>query len=160
MCCALSGNTSSQWNLCSTPHFEDKSSTFKRDDHTKIGANFSENSGPVNSNCTWCTGTSGLYWIENRKEWKQFVQHKVNEILTQTSKDQWKHVPGKENPADLGTRGADPSQLKNSKLWSFGPAWLRKDEKEWPVKFQIEETPESMIEAKQVSMFWSYHRKK
>ena len=87
--------------------------------------------------------------IENRTEWKQFVQHRVNEILTQTSKDQWKHVPGKENPADLGTRGADPSQLKNSKLWWFGPAWLTKDEKKWPVKFQTEETPESMIEAKQ-----------
>ena len=97
----------------------------------------------------WLDSMTALYWIENRKEWKQFVQHRVNEILTQTSKDQWKHVPGKENPADLGTRGADPSQLKNSKLWWFGPAWLTKDEKEWPVKFQIEETPESMIEAKQ-----------
>ena len=54
-------------------------------------------------------------------------------------KDQWRHVPGKENPADLGTRGADPSQLKNSKFLWVGPAWLTKDEKEWPVKFQIEE---------------------
>ena len=97
----------------------------------------------------WLDSMTALYWIENRKKWKQVVQHRVNEILMRTSKDQWRHVPGKEDPADLGTRGVDPSQLKNSKLWWFGPAWLTKDEKERPMKFQIEETPASMIETKQ-----------
>ena len=52
----------------------------------------------------WLESMTALYWIENRKKWKQFVQHRVNEILTQTSKHQWRHVLGKENSADLGTR--------------------------------------------------------
>ena len=44
----------------------------------------------------WLDSVTALYWIENRKEWKQLVQHRVNEILTRTSKNQWRHVPGKE----------------------------------------------------------------
>ena len=34
----------------------------------------------------WLGSMTALYWIENRKEWKQFVQHKVNEIFTQQAK--------------------------------------------------------------------------
>uniref|UniRef100_A0AC34FHU9 Integrase catalytic domain-containing protein n=1 Tax=Panagrolaimus sp. ES5 TaxID=591445 RepID=A0AC34FHU9_9BILA len=40
-------------------------------------------------------------------------------------------VPGKLNPADLGTRGISLDELKSSS-WLTGPDFLRKDRKEWP----------------------------
>ena len=44
---------------------------------------------------------TALYWIMNKGEWKQFVHHRVNEILTLTNKEDWGHCPGVENPADI-----------------------------------------------------------
>ena len=35
----------------------------------------------------WSDSKTALYWIQNRNEWKQFVQHRVNEILTLSSKE-------------------------------------------------------------------------
>ena len=45
------------------------------------------------------------------------VQHRVNEILRVSCKEQWGHVPGKESPADIGSRGMSASGLKGSTLW-------------------------------------------
>ena len=50
----------------------------------------------------WLDSKTALYWIFNKGEWKQFVQHRVNEILQLSKKEGWGHVPGNENPADLG----------------------------------------------------------
>ena len=66
-----------------------------------------------------------LYWIQNRGEWKVFVQHRVREILELTEKSHWGHVSGLENPADLGSRGVTASQLCDSRLWWEGPQWLK-----------------------------------
>jgi hypothetical protein len=52
----------------------------------------------------WLDSKTALYWINNRGEWKQFVRHRVNEILRLTRKRDWGHCPGEENPADLGSR--------------------------------------------------------
>ena len=49
----------------------------------------------------WLDGKTALYRIQNNGEWKQFVQHRVNEILGLTRKEDWGHVPGVENQADL-----------------------------------------------------------
>ena len=34
----------------------------------------------------WLDSRTALYWIQNKNEWKQFVQHRVNEILTLTKR--------------------------------------------------------------------------
>ena len=52
----------------------------------------------------WSDSKTALCWIENRGEWKQFVRHRVNEILKLTDKTEWGHCPGKQNPADLGKK--------------------------------------------------------
>lgn len=36
----------------------------------------------------------------------------------------WRHVDGKENPADLLTRGVLPKDLVDSKLWLHGLSWI------------------------------------
>ena len=42
----------------------------------------------------WLDSSTALCWIQNRGEWKQFVRHRVNEILKLTNKEHWGHCPG------------------------------------------------------------------
>ncbi|GFT77646.1 integrase catalytic domain-containing protein [Trichonephila clavipes] len=44
----------------------------------------------------------------------------------------WRHVPYKENPADIASRGIDPKCLPDCKLWWQGPPWLRLETSSWP----------------------------
>lgn len=48
----------------------------------------------------------------------------MNEILKRTEKEFWRHCPGKENPADLPSRGLTPLELSASALWRRGPIWM------------------------------------
>ena len=79
----------------------------------------------------WLDSKTALFWMNNNKEWKQFVQHRVNEVLTLSNKAEWRHCPGTDNPADIGSRGITADVLKNSKLWWHGPHWLIKDKLLW-----------------------------
>ena len=53
----------------------------------------------------WLDSNTAICWIKGSKEWKQFVQNRVNEILSLTEESMWNHCPGVENPADIGSRG-------------------------------------------------------
>jgi hypothetical protein len=44
----------------------------------------------------------------------------------------WRYCPGPQNTADVPTRGMSSNELKESRLWWEGPAWLRNSEEEWP----------------------------
>lgn len=64
-------------------------------------------------------------WIKGESSrWKQFVRNRVIEIQSLTDPACWKHVSGKENPADLLTRGVHAGLLTQSSLWLHGPPWL------------------------------------
>ena len=66
-----------------------------------------------------------LYWVTGMdKEWKPFVQNRVNEIRRLVPPDCWRHCPGQENPADIPSRGISPTELSKSLLWRHGPNWL------------------------------------
>ena len=45
----------------------------------------------------------------------------------------WRHVPMKENPADIGSRGMVASELKDNYLWFHGPPFLLEPCKFWPL---------------------------
>ena len=69
-----------------------------------------------------------LYWIlGTSKEWKQLAQNRVTEIRKCISSNHWKHCAGKDNPADLPSRGLSLPDLSLSQLWSEGPEWLNDD---------------------------------
>ncbi|XP_063601659.1 uncharacterized protein LOC134777731 [Penaeus indicus] len=68
-----------------------------------------------------------LAWIKgNPSRWKAFVSNRVVEIQSLTSPCHWYHCSGKENPADLISRGELAEPLVNSTLWMNGPSWLSK----------------------------------
>jgi len=72
-----------------------------------------------------------LFWIQGtRHEWKQFVENRVNTIWSLVAPHHWKHCPGKENPADIPSRGMSARDLADSPLWQCGPDWLQ-DREEW-----------------------------
>ena len=52
------------------------------------------------------------------------MENRVNEVRRLVLPKCWKHCPGKENPADLPSRGMTPAELAGSKLWRYGPDWL------------------------------------
>lgn len=57
-----------------------------------------------------------LHWIKGvvDKELKPFVQNRVNEIRRLLPGDHWRRCPGKENPADLPSRGVTPLEMSRS----------------------------------------------
>ena len=67
-----------------------------------------------------------LFWIQGHdKEWRQFVENRVREIRQLSSVEYWRHCPGRDNPADLPSRGIDLDTLSNDPLWLNGPTWLK-----------------------------------
>ena len=53
-----------------------------------------------------------LQWIRyNDKKQPVFVAKRVAEISDSTTVDQWSHIDGVKNPADLGTRGISYPEL-------------------------------------------------
>ena len=82
----------------------------------------------------WGDSQDALAWIKNGDEvrYKQFVQNRVVKIHELTVDLPWNHVPGKENPADLPSRGINPSDLLDNEFWRNGPSWLAQSPESWP----------------------------
>jgi hypothetical protein len=95
----------------------------------------------------WTDSITVLYWLQNKGEWKQFVKHRVDEILRLTKGMVWRHCPGLDNPADIGSRGCNALELKECDKWWNGPQWLGKSEEEW-ARFDVWRTQESKEEEK------------
>lgn len=86
----------------------------------------------VESTFQWVDSMTTLCWIANERQWKQYVQHRVDEIRKLTDKQAWRFCPGKENPADLPSRGLSARELATSTIWWNGPEFLYLPKSEWP----------------------------
>ena len=62
----------------------------------------------------WLDAMTALYWIKRSGEWKQFVSNKVRTIHRYTTPESWRHAPGHLNPADLGTRGINAAEFRET----------------------------------------------
>ena len=81
----------------------------------------------------WSDSQVVIQFIENESRMFQtFVANRVSEIRDSTDPSQWNHVPGRQNPADAGSRGLSVGQLMCCDLWWNGPDFLRSDSDHWP----------------------------
>ena len=62
------------------------------------------------------------FWIKGTgRDWRPFVQNRVNEIHQLTSPSCWDHCSGKENSADIPTRSTTPLKLSLSPCGEMVP---------------------------------------
>ena len=93
----------------------------------------------------WTDSTNVLYWIRNEsREFKPFVANRIGEIHRSTNPDQWRHIPGDINPADLLTRGLTATDLANNELWMEGPEMIQGEESTWPPRLPNAEVEKSI----------------
>ncbi|XP_028410464.1 uncharacterized protein LOC114533078 [Dendronephthya gigantea] len=60
----------------------------------------------VNGATYWTDSRNVLYWVRNQsRAFKPFVANRVAEIQRHSNPEQWRHIPGGINPADIPTRG-------------------------------------------------------
>ena len=102
--------------------------------------------------CGWTDSTTALQWVKGQPlQWPTWVRNRVamvQELALQWNIT-WKHVPGKQNQADLASRGTPVDQVKSS-LWLHGPSRLD-DRTQWPqeTEFVVNETSVKKTEAKE-----------
>ena len=99
---------------------------------------------PIMENHFWSDSTTVLHWLADQGKYSVFVKNRVKQI-NDLSNGNWRHVPTSDNPADLGTRAKNPTQLED--LWMKGPKWLSEPQSQ-PTQPEIVETEESRSEQK------------
>ena len=81
----------------------------------------------------WTDSQIALWWIRQvNKEWKVWVQNRVEIIRDNVDCNNWFHVPTTVNPADICTRECSVAKLKDCSLWWNGPKFLLVGEEMWP----------------------------
>ncbi|GFV02415.1 pro-Pol polyprotein [Trichonephila clavipes] len=74
----------------------------------------------------WTDSQVTLHWIKGPSHrWKPFVANRVREIQSLTDRNSWFHCYGKDNPADLLTRGISVDALTTNSKWWNGSSFLR-----------------------------------
>ena len=83
---------------------------------------------------------SSVFWTDSRivlsyiwndsKRFQVFVGNRVSFIRERCSPEQWRHVEGKSNPADVLSRGCMGDALPP--IWFQGPTFLHDYKSEWP----------------------------
>lgn len=98
----------------------------------------------------WTDSSITLDWINSSPDkYKTFVANRIAEIQEFTEPKNWRHVDGKQNPADCLSRGIDPDELRDHKLWWHGPEWLKLPKTQWPRNPKVK-IPEDQLELKGV----------
>ena len=98
----------------------------------------------------WLDSTVVLPWIRGGGKHKQLIANRVNKIQSHPQ-IRCCHVPIRENPADLGSRGG---KVKGDKLWWKGWHWLSQNE-QWPPDVVSTATKESDAKTKVVKQIFA-----
>ena len=81
----------------------------------------------------WTDLQIALWWIrQSRKEWKIWIQNRVEALRQNFNVENWCFVPTSLNPADICTRECSVGKLKSCLLWWNGPEFLLDGEEMWP----------------------------
>ncbi|XP_072400679.1 uncharacterized protein [Diabrotica undecimpunctata] len=75
----------------------------------------------------WTDSAIVIQWINSESHvWKPFVSNRIAHIHKNSKANEWRHVPSKENPAYLISRGIDSKTLSTSSLWWHGHSGYQK----------------------------------
>ena len=81
----------------------------------------------------WTDSQIVWWWINGKsKQFKQFVQNRVENTSSLWNKEHWRYYPSELNPSDIASRGSKASDLVSSDLWWKGAPLLEKEERQWP----------------------------
>ena len=94
----------------------------------------------------WTYITVVLHWLRDQGSYKVFVENRVKKILSHEFIE-WKYVPTKQNPVEIGSQGISISKLGD--LWWKGPTWLSNISL-WPRQPIIGPKTESQVECKAI----------
>ena len=83
----------------------------------------------------WSDSSTVLHWInDTSKRHPKFIARRLENIRMNSCPDEWRYVPTDLNPADIASRGSDPSKVDINHIWFQGPKFLQeRDETSWPV---------------------------
>lgn len=103
---------------------------------------------PLARTVLWTDSMIVLYWIlDTSKPPRAYVANRIKKIRQSAGNYEWRHVPTRDNPADLASRGMSAGELTSSKLWWHGPSWLTKAAEEWPKRsLSLDSADLSLIE--------------
>ena len=88
-----------------------------------------------------------LAWLDGQpKRYCVYSAHRIASTVTLIPTKCWKHVPTKQNPADVVSRGSTAAEFLEHNLWWHGPAWLGSD----PVNFPVQPTEERLAKDRKV----------
>ena len=79
----------------------------------------------------WGHGNNNIRLMSSTCRFSVFVVNRMGEILKSSSRDQWRHVPGRQNPADLDdadepcSRVLSESEVSRGHRRIQGPAFLK-----------------------------------
>ena len=96
----------------------------------------------------WTDSQITLQYIKNEsRRFRTYVANRIAEIREITSPDQWRHCPGKLNPADDASHGLKPKKLINQYRWWKGTEYLWESEENWP-EAEIDEVSQNNPEVR------------
>ena len=79
----------------------------------------------VHQTTFWTDSTIVHGWIQAEStKYKAFVGNRVYDIQRKTNQNDWKWVPGTQNPADIPSRGIWPLKGAQQELWLKGPRFI------------------------------------
>ena len=103
----------------------------------------------------WTDSMAVLRFINNKhSRFKVFVANRLSIIHELSKPNQWRYVSTKENPADVASRGASPSDNVLLKFWSQGPSFLHQAKPTNAERKEFDEAPleEELNEVKTVTV--------
>lgn len=115
----------------------------------------------VESITFWTDSEITLHWIRSHPSTLQtFVSNRVSEIQELSNGITWRHVPSKQNPADIVSRGCNVDELRDS-IWFEGPQFLLEEQAKWPVNkhFTISEELDSLEKRKTCNVILAVEEK-
>ena len=68
-----------------------------------------------------------IFWLySGHHSWKPFVANQLKKIKKKSLVQNWRHIDGKENPADLASRGCTLQELLGNPMWKNGPEFWKR----------------------------------